>query len=344
MLLSLLQTHRQWSGPELADRLGVDVRTVRRDIDRLRSLGYPVLARSGVDGGYELDRGSQLPPLLVDEDEAVALSLGMRSAAGAAITGIEETSVRMMAKLDRILPDHVRRRVEAVQSSLDTLRSPPTATVPPAHLSVLAQACRDREEVTFDYTRRDGDQRPRRVQPHQMVTVGPRWYLVAWDPRRDDWRTYRLDRMGDVRLIGGRFAARPIPAPSAAEFVRRGLGSVGAHHEATVRLSGAAADLDRAERWLGAQAHRPTGDPTRMTLRADSQEWLAGLIAMLSVSFELMVEEAGDEVRRLLAAAAERLAGAESGRGPGVAPGADLPQPAGGREGHDEEPDGDGQA
>lgn len=306
-LLSLLQTHRHWPGKELAERLRVSERTVRRDVDRLRELGYPVLAAPGVDGGYQLAAGAHLPPLVVDDDEAVALAVGLRAAAGAAIDGIEETTVRVMAKLDQILPDRLRRRVDALNSNVEVLRWAPRDHVPAASLTTLAQACRDSEEVRFEYTRRDGESARRLVQPHQLVSVGQRWYLVAWDVRRSDWRTFRVDRMEELRLAGARFERRELPADSAAEFVAAGLRSATQPHEAVVRVDGDPERVASMSRWFGGQMSPVDGDTTRMRIGADALEWLASMIAILATSFDVTVEEAPPEVHELLAAAGRRL-------------------------------------
>src|SRR5690242_7653356 len=181
-LLSLLQTHRYWPGPELADRLGVSARTLRRDVDRLRELGYPVEAQRGLEGGYQLGAGASLPPLVLEDDEAVALALGLRLAAQGAVDGIEEASVRALAKVGQIMPPRLRRQVEALR----------TATVPAAWrgggpnvdaeaLTLLAQACRDEERLRFGYTAQNGEQSSRHVEPHRLVSMGRRWYLVAYD-------------------------------------------------------------------------------------------------------------------------------------------------------------------
>lgn len=306
-LLSLLQTHRHWSGGELAGRLGVSERTVRRDIDRLRELGYPVLAAPGVDGGYQLAAGAHLPPLLVDDDEAVALAVGLRAAAGAAIEGIEETTVRVMAKLEQILPDRLRRRVDALNSNVDVLRWAPRDHVPASSLTTLAQACRDREEVRFEYTRRDGESARRLVRPHQLVSVGQRWYLVAWDVRREDWRTFRVDRMEEPRLAGARFEPRVLPAKSAAEFVAAGLRSATQQHAAVVRVEGDPERVTAMSHWFGGQMTPIDGDATRLRLGADALEWLASMIAILATSFDVTVEEAPAEVHDLLTDASRRL-------------------------------------
>ena len=306
-LLSLLQTHRFWTGSELADRLGVSARTVRRDVDRLRELGYQVNASTGVEGGYQLAAGTVLPPLLVDEDEAVALSVGLRSAASAGIDGIDEITVRVLAKLDQVLPDRLRRRVDALHTNVEVLSWAPATTVPPSSLTVLAQACRDREEVRFDYTRRDGEESRRLVRPHQLVTVGHRWYLVAYDVRRDDWRTFRVDRMIGPALAGVRFEPLDLPAENAAAFVAAGLRAGTEQHEATIALAGEAAEIERLGHWFRGDVTEQPDGTTTMRITAESLEWLAGMIAVLSTNFDVRIVDAPDEVHRRLAAAAGRL-------------------------------------
>lgn len=310
-LLSLLQTHRHWSGAELAERLGVSARTVRRDVDRLRELGYPVEAAPGVDGGYQLAAGAHLPPLLVDDDEAVALAIGLRAAAGAAIDGIEETTLRVMAKLEQILPTQVRRRIDALNDNVESLRWTPSAVVPPASLGLLAQGCRDHEEVRFDYTRRDGESSSRLVQPHQLVSVGHRWYLVAWDVRRSDWRTFRIDRMAEPRLAGVRFDPRPLPGGSAADFVAAGMQEIARSHEATIDVVGPEEDLAATRHWYGAEVVTETEGRRRLVLRSESLEWLAGMISIFAMRHDVVVLEVPDEARSLLAAAALRLGPAQ---------------------------------
>lgn len=311
-LLSLLQTHRYWPGGELADRLGVTERTVRRDVDRLRDLGYPVEATPGVGGGYQLAAGTHLPPLLVDDDEAVALAVGLRAAAGASIEGIEDTTLRVMAKLEQILPDRLRRRVDALNSNLETLRWTSRDTVPAASLGVLAAACRDREEVRFDYTRRDGEASSRLVRPHQLVTVGQRWYLVAWDVRRSDWRTFRIDRMENPRVAGLRFEPMDLPAKSAAAFVEAGLQSLNLTFEATVTVTAPADRIEETNRWFGAQMELESlgADRHRLILRAEALEWLVAMIAIMATSYPIEIEDAPPEASQLISTAASRLSSA----------------------------------
>ena len=215
-LLDLLQSRPDWTGTELAERLAVTTRTVRKDVTRLRDLGYPVDANPGVAGGYRLAAGAHLPPLLLDDDEAVAVAIGLRAAAHAGIVGIEETSMRAVAKLEQMLPNRLRRRVSALQSAVESVRwGAPDALVETETLAVFSQACRDTEQVRFDYADKEGKESRRLVEPHKLVTVGQRWYLVAWDVRRDDWRTFRVDR---TRAAPRRGAHQ---APAAARRCRR---------------------------------------------------------------------------------------------------------------------------
>ncbi|MFP5320221.1 MAG: helix-turn-helix transcriptional regulator, partial [Acidimicrobiia bacterium] len=269
-LLALLQTHRTWTAAELADRLEVTDRTVRRDVDRLRSLGYPVEATVGAAGGYRLAAGAHLPPLVLDDDEAVAIAVGLQAAAGAAIAGMEETSLRALAKLEQLLPDRLRRRTHAVHSSLVTRRwaAPDEVPVDPDVLGVLATACRDDEEVRFDHTKRDGEVTQRLVQPNRLVALGRRWYLLAWDVRRDDWRTFRLDRISRARLAGVRFPRREPPGGDAAEFVERAVQATPRPHVAEVSLACAAAEAEELLRWFDADV-TATGETCRVVLRAE---------------------------------------------------------------------------
>ncbi len=221
-LLSLLQTRRDWPGNELADRLGVSGRTIRRDVERLRDLGYPVDATTGPAGGYSLHAGTAMPPLLLDDDEAVAIAVGLRTAAGASVTGIEETAIRALVKLEQVLPSHLRRRVNAIGSVLATLPAS-GPMVDPQALTTIASACRDRERLRFAYRSREDQESRRRVEPHSLVNLGRRWYLVAWDCDREDWRTFRMDRLERPAPAGGRFEPRTLPAEDPAAFVAAGL-------------------------------------------------------------------------------------------------------------------------
>ncbi len=304
-LLSLLQTHRLWSGAELAARLEVTERTVRRDVDRLRELGYPVDAVTGIDGGYRLATGVHMPPLLLDDDEAVAVAVGLRSAAGAAIDGMEESSLRAMTKIEQMLPDRLHRRVSALHASVT---STPWAydadVVDPEALSVLASACRDGEEVRFDYRRGDGEESRRLVEPHQLVTAGRRWYLVAWDQRRDDWRTFRLDRLRKPRLAGVRFVPREIPGGDAASFVSSSLGPTPRRTEATLAIDAALVELEAVLRWVD---HTPVAieeESCVVQIRSEDHGRLAMTVARIALTAPVKVmepDELAETIRQLAA-------------------------------------------
>lgn len=285
-LLSLLQGRRDWSGNELADRLEVSGRTIRRDIERLRQLGYPVESLTGPAGGYRLRAGSAMPPLLLDDEEAIAIAVGLRTAAGASVTGIEETAVRALVKLEHVLPAHLRRRVGALGSA--TFMLPITGpTVDPQHLTVIASACRDSEHLRFGYRTRDGVDSRREVEPHSLVNHGRRWYLVAWDHHRENWRTFRIDRLAKPASTGMRFTPRKLPAKDAAAFVAQSITGAPNRFEALVTLHAAAAEItSRVPPYWGTiepiDAHTcqyRTGD--------DDLRWLALRIAMLGVDFEV---------------------------------------------------------
>ena len=232
-LLDLLQSRPVWSGTELAERLGVTTRSVRREVDRLRELGYPVNATHGAGGGYQLGAGRRLPPLLLADDEAVAIAVCLRLAAGGTVEGLGEAAVRTLAKLDQVLPGRLRSQVEAIHEATVTLDSA-TAPVDAATLLVLARACRESERVTFAYAGPRGSGE-RRVEPYRLVATGRRWYLLAYDLDREDWRTFRLDRMTGAEARGWRFRPRP-DAPDAAEHVRRSISRDAYDHVCRVRI------------------------------------------------------------------------------------------------------------
>src|ERR1700736_5094935 len=232
-LLSLLQGGRDGPGEQLAERLEVSGRTIRRDIERLRQLGYPVESLTGPAGGYRLRAGSAMPPLLLDDEEAIAIAVGLRTAAGASVSGIEETAVRALVKLEQVMPAHLRRRVGALGSATFTL---PVAgpTVDPQQLTVIAAACRDSECLRFGYRRRDGTASRRDVEPHSLINHGRRWYLVAWDRGREDWRTFRIDRLSGPTATGVRFAPRTLPARDAAAYVEQSITAMPSRYEAVL--------------------------------------------------------------------------------------------------------------
>ncbi len=221
-LLSLLQQRREWSGLELADRLAVGPRTIRRDVDKLRGLGYPIESAPGVSGGYRLGAGATLPPLLLDDAEAVAVAVGLRSAASGSIGGVEETSVRALAKLEGLLPDRLRRRVRALGEATRPF-SVDGPHIDADLLALLAGACRDRAALRFAYTSGDGGGSRRNAEPSALVHSGERWYLVAFDRDRDDWRTFRVDRIAGMPTAGGRAPRREVPGGDPAAFVKASL-------------------------------------------------------------------------------------------------------------------------
>ena len=310
-LLSLLQGRRDWPGGELADRLEVSGRTVRRDVERLRSLGYPVESITGPAGGYRLQAGTAMPPLLLDDDEAIAIAVGLRTAARASVTGIEETSVRALVKLEQVLPAHLRRRVRALQSA--TLTLPPGGpTVDPQHLTVIAAACRDSERLRFGYRGRDRRESRREVEPHSLVNRGLRWYLVAWDCDRQDWRTFRVDRLERPASTGVRFTPREPPAKDAAAYVEQSISGAPSRYEARVTLhTPAEAIRERAPaRWGTVE---PIDDGTcEYRTGDDNLDWLALRIAMLGVDFEVHEPPELVEHLRALAGRLGRAAGSGS--------------------------------
>ncbi len=311
-LLALLQGRRDWTGAELADRLGITRRTVRRDIERLRDLGYPVDSLVGPAGGYRLRAGTAMPPLLLDDDEAIAIAVGLRTAARASVTGIEETSVRALVKLEQILPAHLRRRVSALGSAMV---APPAGgpTVDPEHLTVIAAACRDAERIRFAYRSRDGTDSRREVEPYAVVNLGRRWYLAAWDRRREDWRTFRIDRMLRPAATGVRFQARRLPARDAAAYVEASISGAPHRYEARVTLAVSAAELERRGVPLWGATIEPV-DGLSCVYRAgdDDLGWLAIRIAMLRVDFVVDGPAELAEHFRELAGRLDRAAGGAS--------------------------------
>src|SRR5947207_5427755 len=307
-LLSLLQGRRDWPGDELAQRLEVSGRTIRRDIERLRRLGYPVESLTGPAGGYRLRAGSAMPPLLLDDEEAIAIAVGLRTAAGASVSGIEETAVRALVKLEQVLPAHLRRRVSALGSA--TLTVPVSGPrIDPRHLTLIAGACRDSECVRFGYRTRDGTDSRREVEPHALVNRGRRWYLVAWDRRREDWRTFRIDRLVKPAPTGLRFAPRKLPAKDAAAFVQQHIAGRPNRFEARVTLLASAEEMKtRVPAYWGPFV--PIDDHScEYTTGDDNLGWLALRIAMLGVDFEVHEPPELLEQLRALARRLDRAAG-----------------------------------
>ena len=298
-LLSLLQARRDWTGADLATRLGVSERTVRRDVDRLRDLGYPVNASRGTDGGYRLGAGANMPPLLLDDDEAVAIAVGMRTAARSPVTGIEETSVRALAKLEHVLPARLRRRVSALADY--TVPIPPDSPAPeidPAVLTTLASACRDNERLRFDYQSHDGTSSVRSAEPHRLVSWGRKWYLVAWDIERSDWRTFRVDRIAPRTPAGPRFTPRDLPAGGdVAAYVARGVSSAGYRFQARVTVRAPAAVLAARINPAIGLVEAIDDDSCVLATGADSVDTVAVYLGLLDLDFE--VTEPPELVARL---------------------------------------------
>lgn len=324
-LLALLQARRDWAGQELADRLGVSCRTIRRDVERLRELGYPVDALTGPTGGYRLRAGTAMPPLVLDDDETVAVAVGLSAAASTSVAGIEETSVRALLKLEQVLPSHLRRRVTALRSATATpaVTGP---TVDPDLLTVLAAACRDRERLRFGYVSRDGTESRRQVEPHSLVNLGRRWYLVAWDCERRDWRSFRLDRLERPSSAGVRFAPRALPGGDPAAYVTEGFSAAKRfaagqqRWQARVRLRATAAEMTARfptiwgsfERDGGGGGGASSGGAAadvacEFRTSGDELDWLAVRIVMLGVPFEVVEPP---ELRAVFATLAERFAAA----------------------------------
>jgi predicted DNA-binding transcriptional regulator YafY len=294
-LLSLLQTPREWPGPELADRLGVTTRTVRNDVERLRSLGYPVEATRGPVGGYKLVAGTAMPPLLLEDEEAVAVAVSLRTASGGAVSGMEESALRALTKLQQVLPKRLGQRVDALQSH--TARVAPYTQGPRMERSVdgslltlIANAARDRELVRFDYSDRSGQGSERKVEPYRLVNWGRRWYLVAFDPQRDDWRTFRVDRLKDTRSTGHRFKLRDLPADDVAAWVASKIRAVQQQVYGKVRVRLPATDVvARLGPWLQGGGVEPLGDDECLvTMGARTHGDLAFWIGILDADFEVV--------------------------------------------------------
>ncbi|KUI48646.1 transcriptional regulator [Mycobacterium sp. GA-1199] len=286
-LLGLLQSRRVWTGEELAERLAVTTRSVRRDIERLRDLGYPVHASKGHGGGYQLGAGAALPPLLLDPDEAVAMAVCLRLAAGGTVAGVGESALRALTKLDQVMPSKLRSQVAAVHESTVTLMAPTSDTpVEPDVLMTLARACRDHEHVATGYVDIRGNATQRRIEPYQLVTTGRRWYLLAYDRDKQDWRSLRLDRMNDVRAQGSTFVPRE--APDAAAYVRRSISSSPYRYVARVHFS--APESVVAQHFSPSSAMiEPDGpDACLVTAGADDPERMVLYFAAVGCDFRVL--------------------------------------------------------
>ncbi|WP_330257186.1 transcriptional regulator [Nocardia sp. NBC_00565] len=285
-LLALLQTHRDWTGTELAERLGVTGRTVRRDVDRLRELGYPVHATQGT-AGYRLGAGAALPPLLLDDEEAVAVAVGLRSASDGTVAGIEEASLRALTKLEQVLPPRLRHRVRTLRGA--TVRvSAPAATVEPDTLMAIAEACQRHERLRFDYRAHSGATTRRIVEPHSVVHFSRHWYLVAWDVDRGDWRTFRADRVTPRIPTGPRFAPRELPEGDVAAHLSMRLSSLAWPHQATVLLHSSAENAaDNV--WPGMGVIEAVDQHScQLHVGADTPETLVWMITSTFIDFTLL--------------------------------------------------------
>jgi predicted DNA-binding transcriptional regulator YafY len=298
-LLSLLQARRDWRGEELAARLEVSERTVRRDVERLRDLGYPVHATRGSEGGYRLGAGAAMPPLLLDDDEAVAVAVGLHAAARSALAGVDETSVRALAKLEQVLPARLRHRVSAVADYAVAIPpDSPAATIDPGVLATLATASRDRVRLRFDYRAHDGAASLRSVEPYRLVSWGRKWYLLAWDIDRDDWRTFRVDRVEPRSPTGPRFTPRELPeGGDVAAFVARRTSAAGFRFQCRITVHAPASVV--AARINPAVGVVEAIDEHSCVLHtgADSVETVAVYVGLLDADFE--VSEPPELVARL---------------------------------------------
>lgn len=302
-LLGLLQARPTWTGPELADRLGVTTRTVRRDVDRLRALGYPVRAAQGVGGGYQLGSGTALPPLLLDDEEAVAVAVSLRLAAGGTVAGLGEPAMRTLGKLDQVLPARLRASVEAVSEATVTLERR-DQLVEGAVVALLARAARGCREVRFGYAAASGQESSRRAEPYRLVATTSRWYLLAWDLDRADWRSFRLDRMREVRETT--FTFRPRQAPDAAEHVRdaltRGSGGIDVVVDIDAPLDAVVAALPS---WVGTAS--AVGDRCELRFTTWDTRSAAARLSWLPWGFRVVAPEG---LRAEVAAVSARFAAA----------------------------------
>ncbi|MFI7233584.1 helix-turn-helix transcriptional regulator [Streptomyces cyaneofuscatus] len=327
-LLSLLQTPREWPGGELAERLAVSPRTVRRDVDRLRELGYPVEASRGSLGGYRLVAGAAMPPLALDDEEAVAIAVGLRAGAGHAIEGVDEASVRALAKLEQVLPSRLRHRVSALQHATVPLTRGDGATIDPQTLTTLASAATGQEALRFSYRSGDGTETKRQVEPYRLVSTGRRWYLVAYDLLRADWRTFRVDRVSEPFATGARFTPRPLPVEGgggaepedAARYFARSMAGRQPELRLDVRFR-APAEFVAARLPPTLGVPEPDGeDGCRLrSSSTDSLEWVALRLAL--VDCEFAVQGPPQLVAYLEDLGARLTRAASPGNGPGNGPG-----------------------
>jgi predicted DNA-binding transcriptional regulator YafY len=300
-LLSMLQVRREWSGEELSERLGVAVRTIRRDVDRLRQLGYVVDASAGPGGGYRLGAGTETPPLLLDDDEAIAVAVALGAAAGS-VSNTDDVALRVLAKLDQLLPRRLRPRLSALPAVTVSLVSPHSAVSLNA-LAAIAAACRDNMELRFAYRDNRGTVTTRVVEPMRLVHTGRRWYLAAWDIQRNDWRTFRVDRVqAQPRLAqGARFVPRQ-PPEDFATLVSRSIAASPYRYRVRLKVIGSAAEVrTQVPPWIGVLEPIDNGH-CMLTAGGDTYETLAALIVHSGVEFTLLEpEELAQPIRDIAA-------------------------------------------
>jgi predicted DNA-binding transcriptional regulator YafY len=302
-LLSLFQARRYWAGAELSFQLEVTGRTLRRDVAKLRSLGYPVHATSGAAGGYQLGSGATLPPLLLDDEEAVAVAVGLRTGASGTVAGIEEASVRALMKLEQVLPSRLRRRVNALHSFILPL-SDQGPTVNAEMLSTIAGACRDHHRLRFSYQGRAGSTGLRAVEPHRLVHTGRRWYLVAWDVARKDWRTFRIDRIDPRITASSLFSPRKPPEGDFAKYVSKSVAYAPYPHRAKVTLYAAVETIAQRIPPTAGVLEAINENSCMLYTGAPSLEMLCMHLALIGVDFTVHEPpELVDNVSRM----AERL-------------------------------------
>lgn len=284
-LLSLFQAQRAWTGSALATRLEITERTLRRDVDRLRSLGYTVDSTSGVAGGYRLGAGTALPPLLLEDEEAIAVALGLGNPAGTP-GDIENASMRALAKLEQLMPQRLRRRLDSVRASV----VPVVRDKSPVRLkavTLLAEACTDRLVLRFGYRDHNDAATARTVEPHRVVQTGHRWYLLAWDTAREDWRTFRLDRIVEPVPTGERFTPRRLPHGDVAAYMAHALDVSPYLHHASVVVHATPQALEAHMRWIGGTPEAVGKGATRIATSANSLDALAVWLGCLEYDFEV---------------------------------------------------------
>jgi predicted DNA-binding transcriptional regulator YafY len=313
-LLSLLQSRRDWTGTELAGRLGVGLRTLRRDIDRLRDLGYPVDATPGAAGGYRLGAGAVLPPLLLDDEEAVAVAISLHIATTGSVAGLEETALRALTKLQQMLPSRLRHRISAFHATTVALTGPGSAAdrVDPDLLTFLAAACRDQRRVRLRYPGRDGES-VREVEPHRLVHTPRRWYLVAWDLGRQDWRTFRVDRVaGPLGPPGARFTPRPLPASDVAAYVSQSISSAPYRYQARILFRAPLASVSGRTSPTAGRLEAAGPDACILHTGSHSLDELALYVGLKGYDFEVLEPPELIPVLRSLSERLARGAGAAS--------------------------------